>query len=122
MTMIRRICRLALLTASTAVPSSPVISEDESLVCLAGASAEVRCIQADRGRTQWSDQTSGIMSAAPVVLQMPNAPSVLFFAEESTGLIRQYNMQTGVLNWRASPCVDEAADVSCSSSVEADFR
>lgn len=70
--MLCKDCFLTLISCRFEIETSPVVSTDNSLLFITGASDEVYCVEADSGRLQWAHDGGDRRYVARPVFRSPN--------------------------------------------------
>jgi outer membrane protein assembly factor BamB len=65
----------------TAFPSAPILSADEQLLYISGASATIFCVSALTGNFIWTVETGGIHRTEPVLSEIEGEDSVVYFIQ-----------------------------------------
>jgi hypothetical protein len=100
---------------NSAIPTSPILSNDESRLFIASAFFDLASINTQNGKANWKVKgTSSFLSEARVSLDDKR----LYVAQSADGRIFCYDQITGDLLWESS-C--DQFEEDCSNSVHADF-
>jgi len=94
--------------------TAPVISDDESMLVLAGTNGELYGLQSKDGKQQWASMNGGTaILAQPVIVE-----DVLYVIESQNGTVRQHSLFGGDEIWQLD-C--DSDSLICEEAVEADF-
>jgi PQQ-like domain len=109
---------------ASAIPNSPILSANRSMLYVASAESEIVALNLERRFTAWSVQDLGSPSLAQAVYHtdVTTSVSVVYYIESLGGIVRQYDAVNGTLNWMAD-CTTATVDnkqATC-GDVESDF-
>ncbi|CAJ1950732.1 unnamed protein product [Cylindrotheca closterium] len=94
--------------------TTPVISDDESMLVLAGTNGELYGLQSKGGKQQWANMNgASAILAQPVIVE-----DAVYVIESQNGNVRQHSLWGGNEIWQLG-CDSESP--LCNEEVEADF-
>lgn len=98
---------------SAPIPVNPLLSPDEQSLYVVAAGNQIYCVGTggDIAQQSWTYQTDSSYVATPVYQELANSANVIYFIEKENGQIRQFDAESGTLNWATT----------LGNNVEADF-
>ena len=100
----------------TAIPSTPVLSYDESRLFASSAAPEIACLDAETGKTIWATMGASQFLAAPKV---SSDDTRVYSIEEQDGRVFCQEQASGEVLWLAS--CDQFQTSCANSSVRSEF-